>query len=247
MADEEKTQAKTQAPLPILLDALSHPFSRLMWWVMLVLCSAGFLIFLGVSMGATTDGRVVISGRLIFGALFLIGLVIRCYFTIIEHTLTDWGKEAWQHVTMNTDGLWSSIPSLLGLAGIAWLPAILVWQMVSHEQASLLGSQLAAAFGCEYFCLGILALVVFDNFAMVMPQHIMPAMFRCGLLFLIAGPALTLVPLSFQIVWTMQSADQSAFLRAIIASSGAAFFLIAHARLMGLLYLANRERIGWQD
>jgi len=32
----------------------------------------------------------------------------------------------------------------------------------------------------------------------------------------------------------------------LIGSAVAAYFLIAHARLMGMLYLANRERIGWE-
>ena len=94
---------------------------------------------------------------------------------------------------------------------------------------------------------GELALVVFNNFTQVLPQHVLPAMIKSGASFMLCGAALVLVPMSFQMVWNLLPATQGTFVRALIASSVSAYFLIAHARFMGLLYLASRARIGWEE
>jgi hypothetical protein len=243
MSDETDDSAE-KSPLKPLLAALAFPFQRITWWLLVVLCAAGFLVLLSIS---TMGTRTVISARVIAAGLVLIGIIVRCYFTIIEHTLTNWGKEAWQNQSLNSEGLWESMGSLLGLAALSWGPVFIVAHyMQPYAEWAELVCQLTAALGCEYFCMGVLALVVFDNFAQIFPQHIIPALFKSGPAFMLGGAALVLVPLSFETVWNALLASQSVFVRALIASAVAAYFLIAHARLMGLLYLANRERIGWE-
>lgn len=201
-----------------------------------------------VTISTLETGRVLISGRIIFAALALIGVIVRCYFTIIEHTLIGWGKEGWQTTTLDTDGLWTSLLSMVGLALISWLPVAAVSYFVPpHQMWRELACQLMAALGCEYFCMGALALVVFNNFTQVLPQHILPAMIKSGASFMLCGAALVLVPMSFQTVWHLVPASQATFVRALIASSVAGYFLIVHARLMGLLYLSSREKIGWEE
>ena len=233
-------------PVPAVVDALCYPLVRISWFLLVVLCAAGFLVLVTVSTLQT--GKVLISGRIIFAALVLIGVIVRCYFTIIEHTLIDWGKEAWQDASVDTDGLWSSMASLFGLACISWAPAMIVGYFIAPEvEWRELACQITAAFGCEYFCTGVLALVVFNNFSQVLPHHILPAIFKSGPAFMLCGAALVLVPMSFKTVWGMLPETQAVFLRALISSSVAAFFLIVHARLTGLLYVGNRERIGWES
>jgi glucan phosphoethanolaminetransferase (alkaline phosphatase superfamily) len=234
---DENADSAEKGPLSTLLAALA-------WWLLVVLCAAGFLVLLSIS---TMGARTVISTRVIAAALVLIGLIVRCYFTIIEHTLTNWGKEAWQSQALNSEGLWSSMGSLLGLALLSWAPVFLVAHSMGASSEWLeLACQITAALGCEYFCMGVLALVVFDNFTQIFPQHIIPALFKSGPAFMLAGAGLVLVPLAFETVWNVLPATQTVFVRALIASAVAAYFLIAHARLIGLLYVANRERIGWE-
>jgi hypothetical protein len=232
-------------PLPAIVDALCYPFVRIIWFLLVVLCAAGFLVLVTIS--ALTKGRGM--GEQIFtAALLLVGVVVRCYFTIIEHTLIGWGKEGWQTTTLDYDGLCSSLLSMVGLACISWLPlaAVAYFVPTSNEWREVI-CQILAAIGCEYFCMGTLALVVFNNFSQVLPQHILPAMFKSGASFMLCGAALVLVPLSFQTVWHLLPATHATFVRALIASSVSGYFLIAHARFMGLLYLANRTRIGWEE
>lgn len=233
-------------PVPAVVDALCYPLARISWFLLVVLCAAGFLVL--VTMSTIQSGRVLISGRIIFAALALVGVVVRCYFTIIEHTLIGWGKEDWQNTALDTDGLWSSLLSMAGLACIAWVPVFAVGEiMSSYPEWRELACQIMAALGCEYFCMGTLALVVFNNFSQVLPQHILPAMMKSGASFMLCGAALVLVPMSFQTVWHLLPATQATFVRALIASSVSGYFLIAHARFMGLLYLSSRERIGWEE
>ncbi|MCX6852031.1 MAG: hypothetical protein NTY98_24320 [Verrucomicrobia bacterium] len=219
--------------------------ARISWFLLVVLCAAGFLVL--VKLSSLTNGRGM-EARIFMAALALVGVIVRCYFTIIEHTLIGWGKEAWQNTTLDTDGLWSSLLSMVGLAFISWLPVAAVSYLVPPSQEwREAACQLMAAFGCEYFCMGTLALVVFNNFTQILPQHVLPAMIKSGASFMLCGAALVLVPLSFQTVWNLLPATQGTFVRALIASSASAYFLIAHARFMGLLYLASRERIGWEE
>lgn len=238
MSDEKRR-------LPIALDALSYPLVRFGWWLLMALCAACFLVLLAIS--TSGEGRILINGRIVFAAVALVGLVVRCYFTIIEHTLTDWGKALWQDTSVNTDGLWSSMLSLVGLACISWAPLL-----VLHYQTTNLGEwreivfQGIAALGCEYFCMGTLALVVFDNFAQVLPHRVLPAIFKSGPAFMLGSAALVLVPMAFELTWGMLPPTMSVFARALSASTPTAFFMIVHARLIGLLYVANRERIGWE-
>ncbi|MHB1079198.1 MAG: hypothetical protein ACYC67_07330 [Prosthecobacter sp.] len=219
--------------------------ARISWFLLVVLCAAGFLVL--VKLSSLTNGRGM-EGRIFMAALALVGVIVRCYFTIIEHTLIGWGKEAWQNTTLDTDGLWSSLLSMVGLAFISWLPVAAVSYFVPPSQEwREAACQLMAAFGCEYFCMGTLALVVFNNFTQILPQHVLPAMIKSGASFMLCGAALVLVPLSFQTVWNLLPATQGTFVRALIASSASAYFLIAHARFMGLLYLSSRARIGWEE
>ncbi len=239
------SESEEKRPLPAALDALSYPLVRFSWFLLVVLCAAGFLIL--VSLSSVTHGRGM-EGRIFVAALALVGVVVRCYFTIIEHTLIGWGKEGWQNTTLDTDGLWSSLLSMVGLACISWLPVAAVAYFVPpFQEWREVACQIMAALGCEYFCMGTLALVVFNNFTQVLPQHILPAMFKSGASFMLCGAALVLVPMSFQTVWHLVPATQATFVRALLASSVSAYFLIAHARFMALLYLKSRARIGWEE
>lgn len=238
MSDEKRS-------LPIALDALSYPFVRFGWWALTILCAAGFLFLVAISTGM--DGRILISGRIVFAAVALVAIVVRCYFTIIEHTLTGWGEESWQNSSLDTDGLWSSLLSLLGLALIAWAPVLVLGSMTDgFDEWQDVIYQALSAVGCEYFCMGTLSLVVFNNFSQVLPHRILPAIFRSGPAFMLAGAALALVPVAFEVAWDMLPDSMTTFVRGLIASAPAGFFMIAHARLIGLLYVANRERIGWE-
>ncbi|WP_395743053.1 hypothetical protein [Prosthecobacter sp.] len=238
--------SEEKRPVPAVVDALSYPLVRISWFLLVVLCAAGFLVLVAVSTLKT--GKILISGRIIFAALALVAVVVRCYFTIIEQTLIGWGKEEWQNTTMDTDDMWSSLLSMAGLACIAWVPVFAVAEMMApYPQWRELVCQITAALGCEYFCMGTIALIVFNNFSQVLPHRIVPAMIKSGASFMLCGATLVLVPLSFQIVWGMLPASQATFVRALIACSVSAYFLIAHARFMGLLYLASRERIGWEE
>lgn len=233
-------------PTPAVVDALRYPLVRISWFLLVVLCAAGFLVLVTIS--TLQNGRVLISGRITIAALALVGVIVRCYFTIIEHTLIGWGKEEWQNTSVDTDDLWSSLLSMAGLACIAWVPVFAVGELMSpYPEWRELACQVIAALGCEYFCMGTLALVVFNNFSQVLPHRILPAIIKSGASFMLCGAALVLVPLSFQTVWHALPAGQATFVRALIACSVSAYFLIAHARFMGLLYLANREKIGWEE
>jgi hypothetical protein len=210
--------SEEKRPTPAVVDALCYPMARISWFLLVVLCAAGFLVL--VKLSSLTNGRGM-EGRIFMAALALVGVIVRCYFTIIEHTLIGWGKEGWQNTTLDTDGLWSSLLSMAGLACISWLPAAAVsYSVPPSEVWREVACQIIGALGCEYFCMGTLALVVFNNFTQVLPQHILPAMVKSGASFMLCGAALVLVPMSFQTVWHLLPATQATFVRALSCQPG---------------------------
>lgn len=220
----------------MVLDALGHPFLRFGWLLLIVGCAVGLLALLSLG---------VISTRILLCALFLAGLVVRCYFSVVENTLTGWGEEVWQSDGFRMEGLWENVMAVIGVAIISWLPTFAAgWALSENPVAQQIAVNAAAALGCEYFCMAILALVVFQNFSQTLPHRVLPAIFRCGASYMFAGLGLMLVPWSFQMVFDSFRED-GGLPRWIAASAIAAFFLIAHARLIGLIYMANRERLEW--
>ncbi|MCP5558886.1 MAG: hypothetical protein H7A55_14155 [Verrucomicrobiaceae bacterium] len=221
--------------VPILIDALRYPLTHIGWLLVIVgAASAGFGVL----------SLKVLSVRLVLILMALVGVVVRVYFSIIENTLTGWGQEAWQGAGLRFDDLWDSLGNVIGIAFVAWLPtgAIFYW-MAPHQPLREELVTLTSALGCEYFCMGLMALIALGSFTEALPHRVIPAILRCGPAYMLAGAGLMLIPVGIRLVASLVPEGGFGAWMAVAAAGG--YFLMAHARLVGRIYLANRERVGW--
>jgi len=236
-----ETPSLPQSTLGIVADALSYPLlKKLSWWLLVVGCATA-AVFLYSSGLLTRNAQ---SGRMLFLVLFLLGLTVRCYFSVIENTLTGYGEEAWQSNQLRTDDLWSSMGTVALVALISWAPAVAAGFWLHHNEMALEPwLSVLGGLGCEYFTMAVIGTVVFGGMTGAMPQNVLPAIFRSGVSYGLGALGLLLIPWTFQ--WTLPAFREYGIWGVVIACAFSSYFLIVQARLAGLIYVANREKIGW--
>ena len=221
----------------ILLDAIAYPFRRLLWWLIMVGCYAGLM--------AVFYGNRVSGGR-VFLIFALMGVIVRCYLTIIENTITGFGSEAWQDESLRTDGMYEDLGAMFGLMIISWSPMLLMWFFGPNDAVWLDPAiTVLGGLGCEYFCMAVTGLVIMGGIQGAKPMLVLPAIYKSGGGYALSSMALMVVPLSFR--WGFHAvAAHSNVLASLAGAAVAAFIVIMQARLIGLVYLENKERIGWE-
>jgi hypothetical protein len=234
--EESSTVPASQGTMSMVLDALTYPLlKRWGWWLLASSCVGADVFLVSLS---------VISAKLLLLFLFIVGLLVRCYFSVIETTLTGYGEEAWQGNGFSADDLWSSIGTVTGVATMSWAPAIAGYFVLrSQHQPVEPWFSILGMLGCEYFSMAVLGTVVFGSFSGALPHRVIPAIFRSGASYGLAALGLMLVPWSFE--WTLPSFISYGLGGVAIAGAVASYFLIAQARLVGLIYLDIKEKIGW--
>jgi hypothetical protein len=232
------------APQPnsgsLIADALCHPWRKWGWWILVTVC--GFLLFWSIvlllqnSRGSGRAGIVVAA----FAAV-----IVRCYFSAMENTITGYGENPSEGSGLRMDEFWETLGRVVLAAVIAWSPAgVAAIAFIQQELPLEPWLSILTALGCEYFPMALLGIVNFGGAHGAMPQVVIPAIFRCGPSYMIAGLSLLLVP--YSALWLHAGFPQGGNATLFAASAFAGFFLLAHARLIGRIYLANRERLGWE-
>ncbi|MDB6073980.1 MAG: hypothetical protein JWO89_1620 [Verrucomicrobiaceae bacterium] len=229
-------QAQSSSLVSIFVDALTFPLRRIGWWLFVTACAIAAMWLLGN--GYINKGIIYCTG-------VLLAVTVRSYLTIVENTLTGYGEDIGQSSGLRAEGMWADLGNLALVSLCSWAPAILAVFMVSpFESWKEPLVTLLASLGCEYFCMAVMGTVVFGGIQGALPQHVLPAIFKSGSSYALAGVILMLVPLSFRTGYSMfVSYGIGAWAGAAIFS---AFIVVMQARLVGLIYLANKERIGWE-
>jgi hypothetical protein len=178
--------------------------------------------------------------------LFALGaILVRSYLTIVENTITGYGEEAGQDSGIRADGMWQDLWSMATVAAGSAAPmGLAMWLMPSGHPFKETAVTLLSGLGCEYFCMALTGTVIYGGLQGAMPQVVVPAIWRSGGGYALASILLLLVPLSFRIGLGMFAAY--GFIAWAGAAVCASLVLIMQARLIGLVYLQNKERIGWE-
>lgn len=231
--------AKPPAFITMLSDAIAYPFARFGWWLIMTACSVGLMSLLWFK-------TISIEGVFVLAALA--GLIVRCYLTIIENTITGYGSEGWQNDGLRADGMYADLANMFGVSAASWGPVLLgLWyipEAMNWKDAAL---TLLTGLGCEYFCMAVTGLVVMGGTVGAGPILVIPAIWKSGGGYALASIVLMLVPWSFMTgLHAFGSGFESHLLGSIAAAAAAAFVLIMQARLIGLVYLQNKEHIGWE-
>jgi hypothetical protein len=151
---------------------------------------------------------------------------------------------------------------LLGLVLVCFGPAIgVAWYSISSEESSL-GVALIATFvlGALYFPMAFLAVAMLDSVMAANPLQVVPSIFKVPLEYLVTMILLAcvlglrpmgdlLLPLLFPRGLSTHSMPK---LFAYLAASGfwslvSLYLLTVGMRILGLLYLTKKEKLGWLD
>ena len=234
------THAPPSSAASLLGDALAHPWRKWGWFLLVASCGS-LLVWLVslLSMGGN------LGGRIIFVIAALIAVIVRCYFSVIETTLTGYGDEPGHGSGLRMDEFWETLGRVIVAALLAWCPVGIAAIVLTSKEMSLEPwLTILSALGCEYFPMALLGIVNFGGMHGAMPQVVMPGIFKCGPSYMFAGLGLLLIP--YSAVWAYGAIPQGGAVAVIASSCMASYFLVVHARLVGQIYMTNRERLGWE-
>ncbi|MEZ0276059.1 MAG: hypothetical protein ACAH88_14220 [Roseimicrobium sp.] len=235
----ESSETSSASTASLLSDGLMHPWKKWLWWLLIAACVAALLWFaLYFSPGRRGGGRGM------YAIAALLAIIVRCYFSVMETTLTGYGESPHEGSGLRMDEFWETLGRVVVAALIAWFPVALVALYLNQSSMPMEPwVSIFAALGCEYFPMALLGIVNFGGLRGAAPQVVLPAILKCGPIYMLSGLGLLLVPYSAN--WTYHAFPRGGAWAVIAASSAAAYFLIAHARLTARIYLANSERLGW--
>lgn len=223
----------------LLADALVHPLRKWTWWLVVAMC--GIAIFWLFSLMAHSSNR---GNRLIYVIAALLAVIVRCYFSAMENTITGYGEKPGESGP-RMDEFWETLSRVLLAAIIAWCPVGIAALFLHQQEMSLEPwMSILTALGCEYFPMALLGIVNFGGVHGAMPQVVIPGIFRCGPFYIFAALGLLLIP--YSALWISGAFEEGGFWASVAASAVSSYFLVAHARLVGRIYLVNRERLGWE-
>lgn len=204
----------------------------------MIVIGAVFAVVLDVASAAPLIG--------LLAAIFSAGYFTAFYFDIISTTIAgrdevpDWPSFSsfWEDILLPffrvTGVLFVSFLPTLGVALSAdtkaeWFPAAL-WSTI--------------IFGVLYFPMAVLGIIAFGNLGGSFPNVVLPAILKAlpGYLLAVAGMVVAFVGLGM----TQEFAGHVPYVGWLLASAVALYSLMFQARLLGLIYLAKREQLGWE-
>jgi hypothetical protein len=177
------------------------------------------------------------------------------YVQRVIHTAAQGSDEGagWPDVSEFWDDIVIPFFQTLTLGIVCFGPAVgvaswLGWDLVSSrrietEYVILLGA--AVAFGAIYYPMAFLAMAMFDSVTAINPLVVIPAMVRVPLEYL---TVLFVTALIFVLVWVnniLMEVLSLGFLSLAFTTFVELYFLTVKGRLLGLMYFAKREKIGW--
>jgi hypothetical protein len=145
------------------------------------------------------------------------------------------------------DDLLAPFLQFLGTVAACFLPVVAVSLFVPRDHPWA-GPALAAAilYGCVCFPMALLAVSVFDSVAAVNPLLVIPSILRIPLQYLLTVLLLGGV---LALRWTGEAFLENLLpipiLVRIVFGFAGLYLLTVEMRILGLLYLANKDRLGW--
>lgn len=205
------------------------------YWVLGVARQAAMFSLLGLI-------SLMILG--VFGTGYLISYLKRIVTNsaLGEDALPDWpdASDVWADIVL-------PFFQFVGTVLACFLPAIAVAMFAAPDNPSgRWGLVAAGLFGCAYFPMAFLAVSMFDSVAAVNPLLVVPSIAKIPLAYLLTIALLGGV-LAAQ--WAGDKALAAVLpvplLPAIISRFIGLYLLTVEMRILGLLYLANKARLGW--
>ncbi|HWQ91279.1 MAG TPA: hypothetical protein VN673_06390, partial [Clostridia bacterium] len=197
------------------------------------------------------------GGFAIFATIIALGYLFSFMQTIIHSTAAE---ESEMPGLPGLDDVFGGFFRLVSASVFSFGPAIGlgIYALVQDEPAAGVAMVAAMVFGCIYFPMALLAVAIKDASLAANPLIVVPSIFKVPLQYLVAVVLLGMVfglktvgdmviPMIFPKGLTTKSMAEMAALLATQAfwSFVGIYLLAINMRILGLLYVANRQRLGW--
>jgi hypothetical protein len=153
----------------------------------------------------------------------------------------------WPDVSEFNDDIVAPLLQLLGTVAVCFLPAAAVWLFIGHDNPWAGPARIAATlFGCACFPMAFLAVSMFDSVAALNPLLIFPSILRIPLQYLVT---ILLLAGVLAIRFAGEAFIERLLPLPLLVRTAFGFvglyLLTVEMRILGLLYLANKDRLGW--
>ena len=206
-----------------------------------LLNAASFFAMFGGFFGMAAIGMLTA-----FGAAYLLAYLRRI---LTCSAIGDKEMPAWPDVSELMDDIVAPFLQLLVTALACFLPALALAPFVGHDHPWAGPARAAAIlYGCICFPMAFMAVSVLDSMAAANPLLVIPSILRIPLQYLLTVLLLGSV---LALRWAGEAFLESflpfPFLAGIILGFVSLYLLTVEMRILGLLYLANQDRLGWFD
>lgn len=232
--------------LALLTNAFRYPIQQDGW----VLLLGGSLLFFvidvataGISMGTpATAAFALIFAVFAAGYLFSFLQRIITSTTLGEDKMPGWPDftEVWQDMVHPFRLLWGLFAACFGPALICWYFAYNGSDLADKAQVPLIIA------GFLYLPMALLGVAMSDSLSALNPLFVIAAILKVPVQYLIACLLLAaIVGLKWAIEIAMAKVIPVFPLRYAISAVILLYFLIVEMRVLGLMYLWNRRKLGW--
>jgi hypothetical protein len=218
----------------ILTDSLSYPVRGSGKYLLLTL--AVFSLISSIASFAPVIGAIT--------SLILFGYMCSVYFQIIQSTAVG-GKEAPEFPETSNlvdDIIWPAA-QVVSVVFVSFLPLIAAGLVLRDANPSPLVIYGLTGFGILYAPMAILAVSVLGYLGAMSPHIVLPAIFRCGWLYLLGVVLLCLL-------YFLEGRVDAVFgkyliFRTLVMAVVGGYVLMANGRMLGLIFRQRREELCW--
>ncbi len=203
------------------------------------------MILTGAVMAVLLDVATIVPVLGLAVALFSAGYFGGFYLDIVGSTMTGNDRMPdWPSFTDFMDDIVAPFVRLLGLVIVSFAAAAAVFFLMEPETDEFwwaFGG--AVAFGCFYFPMAVLGSVAAGNLVGALPHVVLPAIFRClpGYLVVVTGLVVAVVACAV----VEEFGGRVPYVGWFVAAVVALYSMMAQGRLIGLIYRAKSEALGW--
>lgn len=177
-------------------------------------------------------------------SVLLNGYLCGVYFQLIQSSATG-SQEAPMFPDLSNliDDILMPFFKVMGVIIVSFLPLI-VWAVFLLKEKEEVGTAyVLCAWALVYFPMAMLAVVVLGRLGASSPHIVLPAIFRAGGLYWV-GVAMFFVFAAGKII-VRSAVDGKILVGTALMSALEAYMMMAHARILGLIYREKEEELDW--
>jgi hypothetical protein len=215
----------------------------------LALLGAGAVLYWLISAMRYVAAYATIIGAAAVGILALFGTAYLIAYLRSILTSSAGGQDKmpdWPDASDLPGEILAPCFQLAGTVAVCFLPAIAVAYSVPPSSPWAETARVASlVFGCAYFPMAYLGVSIFDSVAALNPLLVMPSIFKIPWAYLLTTVLMGGVLLVHRAADSLPEQVPIPVLPGLVGRFFGLYLLTVMMRMLGLLYRANRQRLGW--